>query len=113
MHKRAALVGREERHIQHPAAESRGRVERRGHVDLLLGWTRSSSVTSDSAGVTQTATVPAIIVWKEIEGRDVLTAISISSELSLVWMAANPPNSPNFTAKREKKKKKEHKKQRY
>lgn len=35
-----------------------------------------------------------------MKGRDILTAISISSELSLVWMAANPPNSPNFTTKK-------------
>ncbi len=28
-----------------------------------------------------------------------LTAISISSELSFVWMAVNPPNSPNLTKK--------------
>ena len=33
-------------------------------------------------------------------GTGLLTAISISSVLSLVWMAVNPPNSPNLTKKR-------------
>ena len=32
--------------------------------------------------------------------KGLLTAISISSVLSLVWMAVNPPNSPNLTKKK-------------
>lgn len=41
---------------------------------------------------------------KQATRRLILTAISISSELSLVWMAVNPPSSPNFTTKKTKRK---------